>query len=371
MLSVKATKSRQWLPWLGRQLTNSTHPGAYLDPLLTRLNPMWGRGHTPGRIEGIVEETPDSRSFLVRPSRRWSGFSPGQHLTVGLDIDGKTFSRTFSLACSPSLWSQQGLIRVIVKRARRGKVTGWMLDHLRTGDVLTLSGAFGDFQLPEEPRPLLYLAGGSGITPVLSHLEYLSEAAYAEPVTLIYYARTAADAIAWSRIESLEQAWPALTARLICTREPDTGTPNRICAGHLSVWARNIRDRHCFLCGPEGLMEASANLLQSLGAAPEAISRASFFVPRPLAQGGQPGILSCLRSGRRVHTRPGQSLLEAAEGAGLAPKHGCRMGICHQCSCRKISGQVRNRLNGTLSGSGEETIQICISEAQGPVELSL
>ena len=371
MLTIKAPKSPRWLPWLGRQLTNSAHPGTYLDPLLTRINPLWSRGHTSGRIEGIIDETPDARSFLIRPSRRWSGFNPGQHLTVSLDIDGQAFSRTFSLACSPNLWREQGLIRLIVKRAPRGKVTAWMLDRLRVGDVLTVSDAFGDFRLPEEPRPLLYLAGGSGITPVLSHLEYLSESAYAEPVTLIYYARTSAEAIAWPRIESLERDWPALTGRLICTREPDTGTPDRICAGHLSVWAPNIRDRHCFLCGPEGLMETAAHLLQSLGAAPEAISRASFSVPRPLDHGGQPGVLSCLKSGRHFHTEPGQSLLEAAEGAGLAPKHGCRMGICHQCSCRKISGQVRNRLSGNLSGSGEETIQICICEAQGPVELNL
>ena len=65
------------------------------------------------------------------------------------------------------------------------------------------------------------------------------------------------------------------------------------------------------------------------------------------------------------------TLLEIAEAAGLSPRHGCRMGICHQCSCRKTTGTVINRLTGKASGPGDENIQLCISVPRGPVSLDL
>ncbi len=64
-------------------------------------------------------------------------------------------------------------------------------------------------------------------------------------------------------------------------------------------------------------------------------------------------------------------MLEIAEAAGLTPRHGCRMGICHQCSCRKTTGTVINRLTGQASGPGEENVQLCISVPRGPVSLDL
>lgn len=361
----------RWLHWLGRQLTNSHDPAGYLDPLLESLNPMWLQGRIVARVEAVTEETREARTFLLRPTRRWTGFLPGQHVTLGLEIDGRRYNRTFSIASGPRLWQEKGLIRITVKRADRGKVTPWMQASLRAGDSLAISPAFGDFTLPQSPRPLLYIAGGSGITPVLSHLEHLAGAGDPRTATLIYYVRTSSEAIAWSDIEALAKDWPNLTARLICTREPDSGTPDRICAGHLAVWASDLTDRHCFLCGPGPLMDAATDLLETLGVAPAAITRAHFDVPRPLNHGRSGGTVNFLSSHRQFEARPGQNLLEAAEAAGLTPKFGCRLGVCHQCSCRKINGQVRNRITGQLSGAGEENIQICISEAQGPVSLEL
>ena len=60
-----------------------------------------------------------------------------------------------------------------------------------------------------------------------------------------------------------------------------------------------------------------------------------------------------------------------AEDAGLNPPHGCRMGICHQCSCRKTSGTVVNRLTGKVSGPGEESVQLCVSVPRGPVQIDV
>jgi ferredoxin len=70
-------------------------------------------------------------------------------------------------------------------------------------------------------------------------------------------------------------------------------------------------------------------------------------------------------------TDDGRPLLEQAETAGLAPESGCRMGICHSCTRRKTSGAVRNLITGTVSGTDEEDVQICVSAPVGDVEIAL
>jgi ferredoxin len=85
---------------------------------------------------------------------------------------------------------------------------------------------------------------------------------------------------------------------------------------------------------------------------------------------GAEGIISFVASGRET-ANSGMPLLEQAEDAGLAPEHGCRMGICNTCSCRKTAGTVRNVTTGELSTAGEEQIRICVSVPVGDVALDL
>jgi stearoyl-CoA 9-desaturase NADPH oxidoreductase len=76
-------------------------------------------------------------------------------------------------------------------------------------------------------------------------------------------------------------------------------------------------------------------------------------------------------SGRTVDGHARSSLLDQAERAGLQPAHGCRMGICHTCKCKKLSGVVRNQLTGAISSEPGEEIQLCISTPQSDVTLDL
>ena len=80
--------------------------------------------------------------------------------------------------------------------------------------------------------------------------------------------------------------------------------------------------------------------------------------------------MSFARAGERVPNN-GRSLLEQAEQAGLSPAFGCRMGICHTCTCRKTAGAVQNLVSGEISSAEDEDIQICVSVPAGDVELDL
>lgn len=361
---------RRVLHWLGRQLLNTEQPETYLDPITAVVNPMWLQAYTPARVDQVRHDTHDTRTLVLRPARRWGGFEAGQHVNICTEVNGQRVQRTFSLSCSPALWVAQGRITLTIKRHPGGRVTNWLHDQLRVGDTLGLSEAFGDFLLPEPARPLLMIAGGSGITPMLSQLETLAAVNSEAPVTLLYFVRTPDDIIGRETLEALAAQWPVLDMNIITT---DTGQPPRYLNKADLAAVANLAEREIYLCGPSGLMDLANSTLDALGV-PEHQRHCTFFAPPARANlntGALGGAVTFSHSDLSVNAQGDANLLDIAEAAGLRPQHGCRMGICHQCSCRKTSGTVVNRLTGKVSGTGEEAVQLCVSIPQGDVALDL
>lgn len=356
--------------WLGRQLMNRDNPAAWLDPLAETLNPMWVQEYTPARVDRIIAETGDTKTFVLTPAKRWTGFQAGQHVNICTDVNGVRRTRTFSLSSSPLLWEIQGQITLTIKRLPGGLVTNWMHDSLEEGDVIGLTEAFGDFQIPQPAKPVLYIAGGSGITPILSQLETMAAENYRASVALLYFVRTQDDVIAREALTALAARWPALSLTIIATHEGEA--PRYLKDSDLTP-VTGLKVREVYLCGPKGLMDLANDLLSQRGVKEQQI-HSTFFAPPAQAQlnsdqlGGE---VTFTTSNLKVGSEGDANLLEIAEAAGLKPQHGCRMGICHQCSCRKTSGTVVNRLTGKVSGPGEETVQLCVSVPQGPVALNV
>lgn len=367
MLSTINTRAP--LRWLGKQLFNREDPGAFFDPLLAVLNPMWIRGYVPARLLAVTEEARDTRSFRLRPSSRWQGFEAGQHVNIIVEANGVRHHRTFTIASAPRQWETDGSITLTIKRLPGGRITNWMHDNLRGSEVVGVSEAFGEFDLPEAEIPLLYIAGGSGITPVLSHLVTLANRDFRAPVTLLYYVRSQEDVIGAEILYALASRWPALTLKIFKTEE--NGDSALLNDRHLDA-VPGIRARQVYLCGPKGLMDLAGDLLSQFGIGESQIQSTFFSAPSAVAVdtplGGE---VTFGKSSKTVESEGDAPLLEIAEAAELNPAYGCRMGICHQCSCHKTSGTVVNRLTGKPSGPGEETIQLCISVPQGPVTVDL
>ncbi|WP_336365982.1 ferredoxin reductase [Marinobacter sp. C2H3] len=363
---------RRALHWLGQQLANQSQPAAWLDPLLASINPLWVQAYTPARLEQIIDETHDTRTFVLRPARRWAGFRAGQHVTLGVDIDGTRHQRTFSLSSTPERWAREGRVTLTIKRLPGGRVTNWLHDQARPGQLLALGDAFGDFLLPNASRPLLYIAGGSGITPILSQLATLAARPATERprATLLYFVRSREDVIAHQALDAIAQQLPQLTLTIIAT---DTGGEPRFLRGEDLDTVPGLANREVYLCGPKGLMDLANQQLDDRKV-PAGQRHSTFFsapAPATLDASDLGGDVTFGRSDTRVSTEGDATLLEIAEAAGLSPRHGCRMGICHQCSCRKTEGTVVNRLTGEVSSPGEDTIQLCISVPRGPVTVDV
>ena len=335
-----------------------------VDDLLSRAAPHVGTREDQGARGADPAETPDVRSFVLRPNRRWPGFVAGQHVSVALEIRGVRHHRTYSLSSAPA----DRLLRITVKRHADGLVSNALHDRVAVGDVLELSAPSGSFVLPKPvPEKVLMLSAGSGITPVMSMLRDLRHRARIATSCSCTCAGRSADAILAAELRSAR--------RVACRRCASSRTSPPSEAGSTPTASRRscptTRERETLMCGPAAFLETVQARWEADGLADR------FACERfdgPIAAGAQRASRSSVRALRSKHsftTTGERPLLVEAEAAGLAPKHGCRMGICRTCRCRMPSGSVENLRTGEISSEPGQLIQLCISVARSDLELEL
>jgi stearoyl-CoA 9-desaturase NADPH oxidoreductase len=204
------------------------------------------------------------------------------------------------------------------------------------------------------PERLVLISGGSGITPVISMLRTLQDENFGGEIDFIHYARTAADWLYRAEVEAMA----GVRSRFIATRERG----DRLSADSLG----DLRRAHAAVCGPPALLEAARSIFP-----PERLLTETFTPPSLTVTGeAASGTLRFTRSGASAEIGPG-TLLEQAEAAGLQPEFGCRMGICHTCTCQKTAGAVRDVRTGEVSEEEHEDIQLCVSVPAGDVALEI
>lgn len=337
---------------------------------LRRLDPTWSLEEIRAEVVRIDDEAPGVKTFALRPNAHWRGFSAGQHAALEAEIDGARVRRVFSISSAPS----DPLVALTVKRMPGGRVTPWLHDTVRPGHVLQLGPAAGTFVLPE-PRPaqLLFISGGSGITPIMSILRELAARDAVSDVVLVHCAR-AADGIIFGReLGAIASRHPGL--RLI-PWFTDAGAHGPFDEARLSELVPDCRERCTFLCGPPGLTERVEQMWGRAGADKglfeESFGRAPRERPRGATDAAGSGYRVHLARSERTYFLPrAENLLEGLERSGEHPPSGCHVGICQTCRCRKRHGCVANIITGSLSGDGDEEIQLCMSAPRSNIELEL
>jgi ferredoxin-NADP reductase len=334
-----------------------------IDDLLGQLRPTWTLGRIKARVVEVITETRDTRTFVMRPTWNWPGSKAGQHVPVEVEIDGVRHVRHYSLSSAPE---RSRAIAITVKRQAGGRVSSWLHDHVGFGDTLTLGPPAGDFVLPAPlPERLLMVSAGSGITPLMSMLRHLRRQGYAGNVTFVHVCRTRGDAIFGDELARLAGEWRALTLHVQHSSEV-----GRLGVSTLLGLVPDHAARHTLLCGPPAFMAPFVEHWRVAGMAGR-LQLEHFALPAGPPLPGKPVEVRCVRSGRVLDVAGAEPLLVEAERAGLRPRHGCRMGICHTCQCVKQSGTVENLLTGKVSAEPGERIQICISRARSDLVLEL
>lgn len=344
-----------------------------VDRYLELIDPNLVVREVRARVTGVERQTPGTVTLTLAPNDVWTGFAPGQHVVVGVEIDGVVHQRCFSLAGHPD--RADGTLELTVKANPNGTVSRHLVEHARAGDTLRLSPAQGDFTLPapaERTQPLVLISGGSGITPILAMLRTLVADGHTGPVTHVHYDWRLDTVCYLDELRSLAGHLENGRFLLGLTDDPEGGDLSGFYGpDHLAELTDDPASAVIYLCGPAPLMASVLDHHRSLGL----VDRVHLerFGPAPItvpAEGaGASGTVTFERSG--VAAADGGTLLDIAENAGLRPPTGCRRGICGTCTTTKVTGTVADVISGAESSAEGQPVRLCITRPCGDVALAL
>ena len=326
----------------------------------------------PLRVKAIEPDTAEAVivSFEVPTDlQEVFGFTQGQYLTLRKDIDGQDLRRSYSICAG----LDDGELRVGVRKVRGGVFSNWVNASLQPGDTLQVMAPQGRFFVPIEPasaRHHVGIAGGSGITPILSIMKTVLAREPASRFTLIYGNRQLQSTMFKEEIEDLKNRYMTRLVLQHVFSDEHTDSPlgfgvmNREKIGeflHSVVPAAQID--HVYVCGPFQMNDEAEAALLAAGVPEERIHIERFGVALPSAtqvgavvHEAQPGDakqsrITIVRDGlqREITFTEGQpSILDAASAAGLEVPFSCTSGVCGTCRAKLVDGEVRMERNFAL-----------------------
>ncbi|MCP2073058.1 UNVERIFIED_ORG: ferredoxin-NADP reductase/predicted pyridoxine 5'-phosphate oxidase superfamily flavin-nucleotide-binding protein [Pseudomonas lini] len=347
------------------------------------------------RVERVVDESHNIRSFYLQATdgAGLPRFEAGQHLPVRVVLQGQQAPsiRTYSVSSAPS----DDFLRISVKRD--GSVSSHLHEQIQVAHEIDARAPQGHFTVqPTERRPLVLLAAGVGITPLLSMLREVvyqgQRISRMRPVWLVQSARSVADLAFRDELDELAARAGDKLRILRMVSQPPAGAPageGYDVAGRIDVGLLKqllpLDDYDYYLCGPGSFTQALYDGLRKLRIPDDRI-HAETFGPSTLVRDAEVSIPATPQtpaaseavkvlfatSGKEARWEPGSgTLLELAEARGLSPEFSCRGGSCGTCKTRLKRGQV-HYLNSPAEPLTEDEVLICCAvPAQGSETLVL
>jgi ring-1,2-phenylacetyl-CoA epoxidase subunit PaaE len=344
------------------------------------------------RVAKIVRETTDAVSVVLEdPSGAPIHFTPGQFFTLHIRIGDEVLKRAYS-ASSSALDPQR--VAVTVKRARDGRVSRHIVGHLHEGDIIEVLGPSGSFTpAPStEPRLLVLIGGGSGITPLSSIARTLLASEPRTRVALVYgnhgledvIFRDALSALAAEHAASSEGAPVRFQVRHVLQEPPPAWMGGKglldgaMVARELDALGDpDLASAEYFLCGPAPMMAAAREALEARGIPSTRIREERFVSAHagaPLATAAAQEVTLRMRDGeRRVVVPVGRTVLETALDAGIDMPFSCAIGGCGTCRVHLAEGSVVMDEPNCLS-PGERSqgyVLACVSRPTSPCTLDV
>jgi ring-1,2-phenylacetyl-CoA epoxidase subunit PaaE len=326
----------------------------------------------PLRVRSVQPDTSEAVivSFEVPEELRpVFGFTQGQYLTLRKEIDGQDLRRSYSICAGVD----EGELRVGVRKVQGGLFSNWINEQLKPGDTISVMAPQGRFFVPIEPdaqRHHLGIAGGSGITPILSIMKTVLAREPRSRFTLIYGNRKLRSTMFKEELDDLKDRYMSrLVLHHVFSDEHtemdiNTGVMNRQKIAEFLdglIPARQID--HAYICGPFQMNDEAEAALLAAGVPEDRIhierfgiaQQASGQVGAVLHQ-AQPGDaakarITIIRDGLKreiAFSREQPSILDAASAAGLEVPFSCTSGVCGTCRAKLVEGKVRMERNFAL-----------------------
>ncbi|WP_067461399.1 ferredoxin--NADP reductase [Actinomadura macra] len=305
------------------------------------------------RVVEVVRETAEARSLVLEPAggdRDRFAYRPGQFLTVRVPSGDGWVARCYSLCSSPATDDR---LKVTVKRVAGGVGSNWICDNVAAGDVLEVLRPAGTFTPSSLDADLLLLAGGSGITPVMSILKTCL-AAGTGAITLLYANRDERSVIFAGELRALAASHGARLT-VVHWLESVQGLPT---PAAIRALASPYAGRDAFVCGPGAFMDMAASALSGLGSRVHVERFFSLegdpFEAGPVPPKGVPvGAAAEIEveidgETRTVPWPTSDHLLDALLRAGVDAPFSCREGSCAACACVVVEGEAVMDANTVL-----------------------
>ncbi|MFT5632009.1 MAG: ferredoxin-NADP reductase [Candidatus Azotimanducaceae bacterium] len=347
------------------------------------------------RVTAIKNESSVIRSFTFEAANDepLPTFEAGQFLTIRSKPDGsEPLTRTYTVSSAPG----DAGYRISVKREPEGLVSNHLHGTLKVGDVIEAKAPKGAFCIDAlEHRPAVLLAGGVGVTPMISMTRHvLNETVskrFTRPLTVFHAAQTTDQRAFADEFRAAQASTNGKINYISVIDQPTEGEAMGIDFDATGFIDANLLREHLalddydyFLCGPPPFMQAVYDALRDLGArdarifaeafGPASLTRrpdagAVAFEPEPEAE---MAVVKFEASGFEQRWEKGDAtLLETAEAHGLTPAFSCRAGSCGSCATKKHSGNVAYRTPVTAEHADDEVLICCAVPAAGTDELVL
>lgn len=327
----------------GEELTES--PSEMVQKALAGLHP----DRVKLEVSEIIEETPSTKTLRMKAGEgELPWFRAGQYVNLFVDIRGVLTSRPYSIASPPGkpYWD------ITVRRMKGGFVSDYLLDEVKVGDSFQSTGPSGSFY--HEPLTdgddLVFLAGGSGITPFASIIREAAERGTDRRMHLIYGSRNPDDVIFWEELRRLEAEMDNLKVDLVISEPPEgyRGHRGLLDAGMISGLVGAVEDKTFYICGPTQMYELCQAALGELGVPGRRVRREAYGPPKDITtEPGWPGMDPAgevevveERRGMRIKAKVGEPLMNSLEREGIVVEAICRSGECTACRTRLLEGRV-------------------------------
>jgi ferredoxin-NADP reductase len=227
-------------------------------------------------VVDVVVETPRVKTIAFDVPR-WPGHRAGQHVDIRLTADdGYQAERSYSIASAPD----GARVDLTVERLDDGEVSPYLTDELRPGDQIELRGPIGGYFVwePEQGGPLLLVAGGSGIVPLMAMIRLRAAVGSDTDTRLLFSSRGWDDVIYGEELEQLSGEGLTVVHTLTRLQPPRwTGYTRRVDAEMLAEVGQNPAERPgIYVCGPTPFVEAVAQALVHLGHEPQRVKTERF-----------------------------------------------------------------------------------------------
>ncbi len=326
--------------------------------------PISKREHWIGDVKviGVYEETHNVRTFrlaLADQSPLPFAYEPGQFCTVTAPAgeDGTDVSRSYTIASSPT---DRDAFELTIKREAEGQMSRYLHDTIDVNSELRIKAPLGRFYFNgEQSERIALVAGGVGVTPMMSALRYLAAHCWQGRIAFLYFAKSERDIIFHDELAQLARRMPNLNLNIWLSEPADPswdGRKGMVTVDGVKEAVPDIASFRVHVCGPQPMMDATKRVMGELSVAPDAFKMESFGdaanAPpgaRPAPQEGEDTYpIAFARTNAATEISSGQTVLEAADLVKAPIDRSCLSGTCGACIVKLLQGEVQMDVDDAL-----------------------